>query len=157
LGIWHLRSLNKALVWKWLWRFSAEPDALWRKVVVCKYGAWQGEWYFNAVRGPYSVGLWEHIRYGWDEFASCTRLEVSDGSQVLFWKDRWIGLESLFTKYPELFHFARDKDVMVSDCVEWTNGQLLWGSSFEGLKIGRLNLWYFSLLSFMLLRLGFME
>lgn len=144
-------------MWKWLWRFSAEPVALWRKVVVCKYGAWQGEWYFNAVRGPYSVGLWEHIRYGWDEFASCTRLEVSDGSQVLFWKDRWIGLESLFTKYPELFHFARDKDVMVSDCVEWTNGQLLWGSSFEGLKIGRLNLWYFSLLSFMLLRLGFME
>lgn len=77
--------------------------------MACKYGVRQGDWVSNVVRGPYGVDLWKHIHCGWAEFFSYMRLEVGDGSQVLFWKDRWIGPESLCTKYSELFRFARYK------------------------------------------------
>lgn len=43
LGIWNLRLFNQALLGKWLWRFGAERDHLWRNVIVVKYGeGWHG-------------------------------------------------------------------------------------------------------------------
>jgi hypothetical protein len=42
LGIRSLRSFNRALLGKWLWRFAREPGASWRKVVEAKYGSERG-------------------------------------------------------------------------------------------------------------------
>ena len=43
LGIRRLRSINSALLGKWLWRYGIETDALWRKVIEAKYGnVWGG-------------------------------------------------------------------------------------------------------------------
>ena len=39
LGIRNLRVFNKALLGKWLWRFGTEREALWRQVIVAKYGS----------------------------------------------------------------------------------------------------------------------
>uniref|UniRef100_A0A2N9EVX7 Reverse transcriptase zinc-binding domain-containing protein n=1 Tax=Fagus sylvatica TaxID=28930 RepID=A0A2N9EVX7_FAGSY len=44
LGIRNLRIFNKALLGKWLWRFGNEKEALWRLVIVAKYGDQQGGW-----------------------------------------------------------------------------------------------------------------
>lgn len=38
LGITNLSLKNRALMNKWIWRFSSETDALWRKLIVEKYG-----------------------------------------------------------------------------------------------------------------------
>lgn len=38
LGVTKLETKNRALLNKWLWRFSAEPDVLWCKVIVGQYG-----------------------------------------------------------------------------------------------------------------------
>lgn len=42
LGLGDLRLKNLALLEKWLWRFGKEKEALWRRVIVSKYG--EGEW-----------------------------------------------------------------------------------------------------------------
>jgi hypothetical protein len=42
LGIRNLRIFNKALLGKWLWRFGNEREALWRQVIVAKYGILMG-------------------------------------------------------------------------------------------------------------------
>lgn len=42
LGIRNLVLFNQALLGKWLWRFAIEKRALWRQVVVLKYGSLGG-------------------------------------------------------------------------------------------------------------------
>jgi hypothetical protein len=66
LGIRNLRRFNQALLGKWLWCFAMERDALWRKVVEVKYGSMVGGWCTNQVMRSYGVGVWKHIRKGWE-------------------------------------------------------------------------------------------
>jgi len=45
LGIKPLRTMNEALKTKWLWRFAIEDDALWKKVILSKYGVDRFGWW----------------------------------------------------------------------------------------------------------------
>ena len=59
-----LRSFNKALLGKWLWRYGLEREALWRSVVDAKYGSLWGGWSSKSGKGPYRVSVWKFIRKG---------------------------------------------------------------------------------------------
>lgn len=50
LGIGNLRFKNEALLAKWLWRFSLEPNALWRRIIMSKYGSDPFDWV--STSGP---------------------------------------------------------------------------------------------------------
>ena len=47
LGIRNLGLQNRSLLSKWLWRFNNEEEALWREVIVNKYGL-NGYWVCNS-------------------------------------------------------------------------------------------------------------
>ncbi|KAG2711134.1 hypothetical protein I3843_04G057600 [Carya illinoinensis] len=68
LGLRNLRTHNRALLGKWLWRYHRERDAFWREVIDSKYGSMRGGWCSNLVRGAHGVGLWKFIRNGWEAF-----------------------------------------------------------------------------------------
>lgn len=38
LGISRIRDINKALIFKWLWRFGTDKESFWRHIVADKYG-----------------------------------------------------------------------------------------------------------------------
>ena len=57
LGIHSLSKFNKALLGKWNWRFAIEENYVWRNIISLKYGIEDGEWFSNAPRGSYGVGL----------------------------------------------------------------------------------------------------
>jgi hypothetical protein len=44
LGVKQMVALNNALLGKWHWRFANEKTALWREVIVSKYGSGRGGW-----------------------------------------------------------------------------------------------------------------
>jgi hypothetical protein len=115
LNIRNLRRFNEALLGKWLWRFRVEREALWRQVVVAKYGSLEGGWCSNMPTGTHGVGLWKFIRSGWDKFSRMLKFEVGDGTRVRFWDDVWCTDGSLKEAYPELFCIARDKDACMAD------------------------------------------
>jgi hypothetical protein len=115
LNIRNLRRFNEALLGKWLWRFGVEREALWRQVVVAKYGTMEGGWCSNMPTGTHGVGVWKFIRAGWDKFSRMLKFEVGDGTRVRFWDDVWCTDGSLKEAYPELFRIARNKDACVAN------------------------------------------
>jgi hypothetical protein len=82
LAIKNLRKFNEALLGKWLWRFGIEREALWRKVVMAKYGTMDGGWMSKVPTRPHGVGLWKSICARWDNFCKLLKFEVGDGSLI---------------------------------------------------------------------------
>jgi hypothetical protein len=75
LGIRNVLKFNKALLGKWLWRYVTESEALWYKIIKEEYEEQDGGWVSKEVSGPFGVGLWKHIRWGWDLFAQNVSLK----------------------------------------------------------------------------------
>jgi exonuclease III len=130
LGIRNVFKFNKALLGKWLWRYATEREALWYKVIKEKYEEQDGGWCSKEVCGTFGVGLWKHIRRGWDMFARNVRFEVGLGSKILFWHDTWCGNQPLKHAYPSLYRIARYKEAWVNDNFGWRNGVVEWNVIF---------------------------
>jgi hypothetical protein len=130
LGIRNLRRFNQALLGKWLWCFATERDALWRKVVEVKYGSMARGWCTNQDMRSYGVGVWKHIRRGWECFSKFIKFEGGDGSQISFWHATWCGDQPLKESYPELYRIARTKEAWVSDNMQILNEEVHWNVQF---------------------------
>jgi endonuclease/exonuclease/phosphatase family metal-dependent hydrolase len=130
LAIRNLRSFNKALLGKWLWRYGLEREALWRLVVDAKYGSLWGGWCSKSGTGSYGVSVWKFIRKGWDTFHSHCSFLVGDGQRVKFWQDWWCGDRALNAVFPELFTISQDKEASVADLMSFPNGHLHWDFHF---------------------------
>jgi hypothetical protein len=103
LGIQNLRTFNKALLGKWLWRYEHEREALWRSVVDAKYGSTWTSWCSLDPPRSHGVGLWKNIRKGWSLFSSHTRLALGDESRIRFWDYVWCGEMPLKEAFPGLY------------------------------------------------------
>jgi hypothetical protein len=114
---------------KWLWRYAIDSEALWSKVIKEKYEK-DGGWCSKEVSGPFGVGLWKHIRRGWDVFVRNVRFEVGLGSKIPFWHDMWCGNQPLKHAFPSLYRIARYKEAWVKDNFNWRNGVMAWNVIF---------------------------
>lgn len=83
LGLGSLEDKNWTLLAKWIWRFG-EEEALWRKVIVSKYGEGEGGWALGKVPGYRVFGLWVNIFKVGD--VSCDRWKVFSRG----WDSRWV-------------------------------------------------------------------
>jgi hypothetical protein len=108
-------------------------------VVAAKYG----ENVFGNVRlevnefRPFASGWWRDIcrldkGSGWFEQAATKR--VGNGSTTSFWKEVWLGNQSLVARFPRLFGISTQKEALVSEMGCWENGvwrwELLWRRNF---------------------------
>ena len=57
LGIKNLDMLNRALLGKWVWRYTEEEDSIWKHCISIKYGTYIGCWFSLDPRGSYEIGL----------------------------------------------------------------------------------------------------
>jgi hypothetical protein len=49
-----------------------------------KYGSMAGGWCTNQVMGTYGVGVWKHIRRGWECFSKFIKFEVGMAPKLVF-------------------------------------------------------------------------
>jgi hypothetical protein len=79
-----LRRFNQASLGKWLWRYATDREAYWRNVIEIKYESMEGDWCTKQVERPFGVGIWKHIRRGWEYFSkfSTTKTLRSMGLKV---------------------------------------------------------------------------
>ncbi|KAG2707779.1 hypothetical protein I3760_05G162800 [Carya illinoinensis] len=130
LGVRNLRVFNRALLGKWLWGFAREPDSLWKLVIEKKYGGLWGDWCTREVNGAHGVGLWKHIRRGWEVFNRFVRIQVGIGTRIKFWSDVWCDSRGLKDLYPSLFQLASVKDLSVANAMEVLGGRSTWNINF---------------------------
>jgi hypothetical protein len=55
LAVRNLKLFNEVLLGKWLWRYSLEREALWRRVVDGKYSSLESGWSTTVSHGPHGV------------------------------------------------------------------------------------------------------
>ena len=126
LGIRKIDLLNKALLGKWIWRFTFEEDIFWRKVVGVKYGQWGFGWRTKEARGTFRVGVWRDIlkesSWCWDNI----EFKVGKGTKVSFWTDHWCGNEVLSQAFPQLFALAVQRNASVNEMWDSSLGQGGW-------------------------------
>jgi hypothetical protein len=103
LGAHNFIQFNRALLGKWLWRYGREREVLWRLVIDAKFESLKGGWCSKEVAGSFGVGVWKHIRRGWEKFRNFVRFEVGNGSHISFWHDWWCGDRPLKQCFPALF------------------------------------------------------
>ena len=94
--------------------------ALWRQVIEVKYGCGWGGWCTRSVNGPYGVGLWKYISWGWPSFSRHILYDIRDGFRMKFWQDH-CGETSLAVSYLKLFRFCQDKEASVAELMKSTS------------------------------------
>jgi hypothetical protein len=117
LGIKDLKLFNIALLGKWWWRLKNEDEALWHRVLVCRYGKSLDKvnikssiWWrdLNIIKNsPKQGGI------NWIE-ENLVKV-VWNGRNTLFWRDPWVGGESLYKLFDRLYDISTVKDCLVSD------------------------------------------
>jgi hypothetical protein len=130
LGIRNMVVFNKALLGKWLWRYSTEHTSLWRQVIDSKYGCQRSAWCSDRVTATHGVSLWKHIRAGWKDFSHHISYKVGDGSRISFWHDIWCGALPLRQLFPTLFLLARDTEAKLVDVSVFQGSHHVWDIEF---------------------------
>ncbi|GKB76850.1 RNA-directed DNA polymerase, eukaryota, reverse transcriptase zinc-binding domain protein [Tanacetum coccineum] len=138
LNIGILKAFNLALLKKWRWRLVTKPDSLWVRVVKAIHGDDTG---FGHKECKIS-GTWANIVKSYSMLHSkdiilwhTLQHKVGNGSSIRFWKDNWIGNESLSSMYNRLFHLDVDANCLLSDRL--SNG--IWSWNWCGQNLGSRN------------------
>jgi len=93
---------------------------VWYRVLVARYGEVGGRlevggqscsaWWMEVARvrdgGGGVVGDW---------FGECVSKKVGDGSDTLFWYDKWLGSIPLYVRYRQLFDLYENKSITVAN------------------------------------------
>ena len=84
LGIGNLRNKNKALLFKWLWRFPNEQEALLAKVIKSKFGLHSNQWDSGLARRSTFRSPWKFISSLYEEFGQLVRFKVGNEKRIKF-------------------------------------------------------------------------
>nr|GEX71758.1 RNA-directed DNA polymerase, eukaryota, reverse transcriptase zinc-binding domain protein [Tanacetum cinerariifolium] len=127
LGVSSLYALNRALMFKWVWRFTTQQDLIWTRVIKDIYGE-------DGRIGDGSKHLYEE--------------KVRQWCGDLFWDDVWCGESALKHIFPRLYALEVNKEIDVASKLLQEN---IW-SSFRrtprsGLETEQLELLEFSVSS----------
>jgi hypothetical protein len=139
LGIRDLRLVNVSLLAKWRWNLLTEGEEVWKNVIVARYGHHAiGNLYLEATLGASQCSLWWkdlcRVDSGVGWFNQVVAKKLGSGNATCFWKDIWVGDQSLEQRFPRLFNISTQQDMLIRNMGSWVNGvwrwELLWRRNF---------------------------
>lgn len=110
LGVLDLRAQNRAMLTKFLFKFFNKHDTTWVQLI------WHTYYNNGQIPSfPTKVGSqqWRDCCSILDDFRKMTICYPGIGDTMRLWKDRWAD-ECLFSKFPQLFSYAKDKDITIA-------------------------------------------
>ncbi|GJZ86136.1 RNA-directed DNA polymerase, eukaryota, reverse transcriptase zinc-binding domain protein [Tanacetum coccineum] len=117
LGVSSLYALNRALMFKWVWRFYSQNSSLWARVMkaihgddgrigkdikACNQSCWLN--IVNEINVLKNQGI---------NFLDFMRLKLGNGNNISFWNDNWIRGNTLKNLYPRIYALENSKQVTV--------------------------------------------
>ncbi|GJR02333.1 RNA-directed DNA polymerase, eukaryota [Tanacetum coccineum] len=116
LGVSSFYALNRALLFKWFWRFLSRDNSLWFKVVSAIHGT-NVHHLTTAYKSTWSIIIKELNLLkdkGIDLKAHC-KIRVGNGNRTSFWNDHWIGDSILKFSFPRLYALEDNKSISVAE------------------------------------------
>nr|GEU38675.1 RNA-directed DNA polymerase, eukaryota, reverse transcriptase zinc-binding domain protein [Tanacetum cinerariifolium] len=115
LGVLSFYALNRAILFKWVWRFISQDNSLWYRFISAMHGT------CIQIRSPFQFSNWMSIirevyelkNQGVDFLSHC-KLRVGSGTRAFFWKDIWLGDVSFCTLFPRLYALENCKDYIAA-------------------------------------------
>ena len=125
LGIGSLRDKNKALLYKWLWRFGSEESSLWKEVIKFIHNTNCSSLMTQAPltgAGSTWTRMVNHCVKDnrlQDIVSHQSMVLIGNGKRTVFWLDTWIDNYCLVDCFPNLFHLSNDKDASIDKMGMW--------------------------------------
>ena len=114
LGIGRLKEKNKALLFKWLWRFPLDQESIWAKVIKIKFGVHPNRWDAGVARRCTYRSPWKYISFLYDEFRQWVGFKVGNGRRIRFWEDVWCDNMSLANRFERLYRVSLNKNCSIA-------------------------------------------
>ncbi|GJV99558.1 RNA-directed DNA polymerase, eukaryota, reverse transcriptase zinc-binding domain protein [Tanacetum coccineum] len=125
LGVSSLFALNRALMFKWVWRFFNQSDSLWVRVIHAIHGV---DGRIGRAGNVGHTSIWCDIIKEMDRLAShgidlisMMHKKIGNGSNTSFWKDRWRGEQRLKEVFPRIYALEVNKHISVAFKFEQTS------------------------------------
>nr|GEV95599.1 RNA-directed DNA polymerase, eukaryota, reverse transcriptase zinc-binding domain protein [Tanacetum cinerariifolium] len=113
-----LFALNRALLFKWVWRFFTQKETLWARVTSAIHGVDGG---FGSVKKSGQAYMWCSITKEMERLASqdidlfnFMQKKIGNGLSKFFWNDSWRGDTKLKDDFPRLYALKQDKSITVA-------------------------------------------
>ncbi|GJW45828.1 RNA-directed DNA polymerase, eukaryota, partial [Tanacetum coccineum] len=119
LGVSSFYALNRALIFKWVWRFCTQGNSIWSRVIKALHGE---EGNLGCPTNAKFPSNWSDIirtlptlyNKGVDLLGSIKE-KVGNGDNTMFWEELWKG-EVLFKNlFPKLYALETVKNISVAD------------------------------------------
>jgi hypothetical protein len=122
LGVRDVGKVNLSLLVKWRWKLLQYDDAVWKKVLVARYGEVvrsKVHWIDYPIPNRASV-WWKDLcrldileEESW--FARNVVRKVGRGDGTRFWEDWWVGAAPLSIRFPRLYSISLQKEAFISE------------------------------------------
>jgi hypothetical protein len=117
-GIINTKTLNEALIVKWIWRLNnAGGGDTCCELLKNKY---MNNKPLAACNGKGGSHFWQGVIKVKNKFKWGAKMEVHNGENTSFWNDVWKGDVPLKLVFPKLYEYCRNRNCTVSDC--WEGG-----------------------------------
>ncbi|GMJ02687.1 hypothetical protein like AT4G29090 [Hibiscus trionum] len=130
LGIRDLKTKNRALLNKWIWRYGGEKGSMWRSVIDAKYNLDNKRLIPNVNIDRRTFWIWRNIAKPLcnqnDLFTKGLKTVFGDGSSIDFWNDFWTEVRSLKEAFTRIFMIATKKSGTISDFGSRVNEEWVW-------------------------------
>ena len=125
-----LSIVNRALLGKWVWRFTKDENSIWKDVIRLKYHTEEGGWFTKNPMGSGGVGLWKDISKEIVQLKLDRSFLLGNSNRMCFWEDCWCGKGALSEAFPTLYSLADQKWVRVADVWDKARGEGAWNPTF---------------------------
>lgn len=133
----NLLHRNISLMFKWIWRFLNELDALWRNVIHLKYG-YSPRLVAHELSIPTKGGPWRNICVSLlkhptinEMLKSNIRRAVGNGLHIMFWQEVWLGHAALKNRFPRLYSITLNRHATISSLGYWSGPDWYWNFSWK--------------------------
>ncbi|GJX06134.1 RNA-directed DNA polymerase, eukaryota, reverse transcriptase zinc-binding domain protein [Tanacetum coccineum] len=121
LGMSSFYAMNRALLFKCIWRFKTQIDALWVLVIKEIHEAC-GNLDKDVQVGNLSPWLecirsMVHLKTKGVDLLSCITKTVGNGNNTSFWLENWAECGVLKTKFPRLFALEENKEATIFETI----------------------------------------